>query len=144
MSPIHFHFLLPVSGLKNRTKLRRFLLNTATRAGRPLEDLGIVFCTDPYLLDINKRFLDHDYFTDIITFDLSATPRGPISAELYISVDRVKENAQSLGASFYMELHRVIFHGLLHLIGYSDKTPKAQKAMRAKEDEMLALYFKAP
>jgi rRNA maturation RNase YbeY len=143
MLPIHLHFLLPVSALKNRIKLRRFLLKTAKSAGRPIQDLGIVFCTDPYLLDINKRFLDHDYFTDIITFDLSATTHGPVSAELYISVDRVKDNAQSLGTPYYMELHRVIFHGLLHLLGYSDKTQKAQKTMRAKEDELLRLYFKA-
>lgn len=143
MSPVHFFFLLPVHSLKKRLLLRLFLQQRAKEHGRPLEQLTIVFCNDDYLLSINKQFLSHDYFTDIITFDLSSTPKGPIQAELYISVDRVRENACSLGIPFYKELHRVIFHGLLHLFGFSDKNKKAQQRMRAQEDALLLQYFQA-
>lgn len=142
MSPIHFYSLVPVYALKQRTRLRGFLQRTASANGRKVESLNIIFCNDAYLLDINKRFLKHDYFTDIITFDLSPQTGGPITAELYISVERVKENAQSIGVPFYKELHRVVFHGLLHLLGYTDKTDKAQKHMRSKEDALLLQYFK--
>jgi len=93
------------------------------------------------LLGINRDYLQHDYYTDIITFDLSPSSKSPLEAELYISIDRVKENASILGQPFYRELHRVIFHGLLHLLGYKDKQKKDQALMRALEDRLLAEYF---
>ena len=105
-----------------------------------LESLSIVFCSDEYLLHINKEYLKHDYYTDIITFDYSVTPRT-IVGEMYISVTRVKDNAKSFGTTFQRELYRVIFHGLLHLCGYKDKTPASSNEMRRKEEHYLGLYF---
>jgi rRNA maturation RNase YbeY len=94
-------------------------------------------------LSINKQFLNHDFYTDIITFDLAAHPSDPIQAEIYISIQRVKENATTLNIPFTKELHRVIFHGLLHLLGYRDKLKKDQLTMRSMEDKLLLLYFGA-
>jgi len=87
-------------------------------------------------------YLQHDYYTDIITFDLSPSANAPITAELYISVDTVKDNARDLGVPFYRELHRVVFHGLLHLLGYKDKNKKDQLLMREMEEKLLKQYFK--
>ena len=92
------------------------------------------------MLEINRQFLTHDFYTDIITFDLSET--NAIQAEIYISVDRVRDNALKLGVSFKSELHRVIFHGVLHLCGYKDKTKGEKEKMRDKEEFYLARYFK--
>ena len=100
-------------------------------------EISIVLCSDKYLLDMNKQFLHHDYFTDIITFDYSAGKT--ISGELYISVDRVKENAGKFKAKFEQELHRVIIHGVLHLCGYMDKSASDQRKMRSKEDQKLKM-----
>ncbi len=99
--------------------------------------IAIILCSDEYLLDINKKFLSHDYYTDIITFDYTEGKR--ISGELYISIDRVKENAKQLGVSFPNELHRVMIHGVLHLCGYKDKTRKDREMMRTKEDQKLKM-----
>jgi probable rRNA maturation factor len=92
------------------------------------------------VLEINKQYLAHDYFTDIISFELSA-PDSPAEGEIYISIDRVRDNAKTIGEPFYRELHRVIFHGTLHLCGYKDKTAAQKKLMRQKEDEYLTSYF---
>lgn len=127
--------------LKQRNRLKSFLASTAESSKRPLGSLNIIFCSDEHLLGINRDFLQHDYYTDIITFDLSASSRAPLEAELYISVDRVKENATTLGQPFYRELHRVIFHGLLHLLGYKDKQKKDQALMRKMEERLLGEYF---
>jgi rRNA maturation RNase YbeY len=99
------------------------------------ENIVIVFCSDSFLLDLNKKHLNHDYFTDIITF--SYTTLGRISGDLFISVDRVKENALKEGVSFERELERVVYHGVLHLCGYNDKTPEEIKEMRSKENYYL-------
>ena len=109
--------------------------------GTRLKSLACVFCTDDYLLVLNRKYLDHDTLTDIITFDLSdpATP-GVIDGELYISVERVKENAGLFGNSYQGELLRVIFHGMLHLCGYKDKTNEDLLLMRKQEDECLSYY----
>ena len=97
----------------------------------------IIFCSDPYILDINQRYLQHDYFTDIITFDYC---EGKVlSGDLFISIDTVRENAAEYGASFEEELNRVMVHGLLHLIGYDDHTPAEQQEMRSKEDYYLSI-----
>lgn len=127
--------------LKQRNRLKSFLASTAESSKRPLGSLNIIFCSDEHLLGINRDFLQHDYYTDIITFDLSASSKAPLEAELYISVDRVKENAITLGQPFYRELHRVIFHGLLHLLGYKDKQKKDQALMRKMEERLLGEYF---
>jgi len=108
---------------------------------KSLRRLDYIFCTDDYLLSLNRDFLKHDYFTDIITFDLSETDQ--IVGEVYISIDRVKDNAVSLENTFRQELLRVIFHGALHLCGFKDKKPKDIKLMRQKEEFYLGLHSKA-
>jgi probable rRNA maturation factor len=100
-----------------------------------------IFCTDNYLLQINKDFLGHDYYTDIISFGL-AGPGQPVEAEIYISVDRVRDNARNLEQPFRRELLRVIFHGALHLCGYRDKKKSEITIMRQKEDQYLRLFEK--
>ena len=99
------------------------------------ENIVLVFCSDSFLLDLNKKHLNHDYFTDIITFSYTTLDR--ISGDLFISVDRVKENALIEGVSFERELERVVYHGVLHLCGYNDKTPEEIKEMRSKENYYL-------
>lgn len=100
--------------------------------------LSFVFCTDDYLLEINKKFLDHDYYTDIITFDYNESTI--LSGDFIISIDRVKENAIMHQCAFHIELYRVIIHGVLHLLGFSDKTESQQKIMRELEDRYLSQY----
>ena len=100
-----------------------------------LGDINIIFCSDPYILGINLQYLSHDYFTDIITFDYSEKP--VISGDLFISVDSVRENALFYGTEFSEELHRVIVHGILHLIGYDDHTEADTAVMRSKENYYL-------
>lgn len=141
MNEVNFFYLELVSILKQRTQLKTFLQKTAKRAGRPIDTLNIIFCSDEYLLSINQQFLEHDYFTDIITFDLSDSKKGAINAEIYISYDRVKDNAKQMKTPISKELHRVIFHGLLHLLGYKDKLKKDEILMRQMEDKLLTKYF---
>lgn len=105
-----------------------------------LERLDYVFCTDSYLLELNRTHLNHDTYTDIITFPLSA-PNDPVISDIYISIDRVKENAATLNNPFAKELYRVIFHGALHLCGFKDKTKKEKQLMREKEEFYLGSYF---
>lgn len=124
-----------------RTLVKNFLKKLFTNEGQKLKELNIIFCTDEALLEINRTFLQHDYYTDIITFPLS-TGSEPIQAELYISIDRVRDNAKQSGVSFKEELHRVIFHGCLHLAGYGDKSSQQIKKMREREDHYLRLYAK--
>ena len=135
---IQFNFLEPVS-LTGRTRLKRFLITLFKRERKPLAELQYIFCSDPYLLEINRQFLQHDYYTDIISFDLSEKGQ-PTSGEIYISVDRVRDNAQNFDSSLRRELHRVIFHGALHLCGFKDKTPKDELEMRKMEEKYLGLY----
>jgi probable rRNA maturation factor len=104
---------------------------------KELGDVTIIFCSDDYLLEVNRQHLDHDYYTDIITFDYSDFPL--VSGDLFISVDRVKENAIDFNVSFEHELHRVIIHGFLHLCGYFDKSEGDELLMRSKENQALSL-----
>ena len=101
-------------------------------------DVAIVFCADDYLLEMNRQFLDHDYYTDIITFDYCE--ENIVSGDLFISIDRVKDNAQVLGEPYESELKRVCVHGVLHLCGYKDKTLKDEKKMRELENLYLERY----
>jgi probable rRNA maturation factor len=137
---IHFFFADTRISLRDRTRLKAFITTMFGKEGKKLSGLNYVFCSDEYLLDINRRFLNHDYYTDIITFDISEK-RAPIEGEIYISIDRVKENALSMNQSFRRELHRVIFHGVLHLCGYKDKSKADEAQMRAKENEYLDRYL---
>jgi probable rRNA maturation factor len=127
--------------LKNRVALKSFIEKRVKKEGLSIESLNYVFCSDKYLLEINKQFLDHNFYTDIISFDLSEEP-GKLIGEVYISVDRVKENAKTHGASFTEEFLRVIFHGALHFCGYKDKKPSDSKKMRQMEDLWLTAYMK--
>ena len=136
-----FHSLQPVV-LKNRRSLKVFIKQLFEREGKSILSLDIIFCSDEYLLEINNKHLQHDYYTDIITFDLSDPNSTQTTGELYISIDRVKDNALSLQAKFSIELLRVVFHGALHLCGFKDKTPTDIKRMREKENEYLNLYLK--
>lgn len=102
-----------------------------------LGEISVVFCSDEHLLEMNKEYLQHDYYTDIITFDY--TQGDLVSGDLFISVDRVEDNADEFDVPFQDELHRVCVHGLLHLCGYKDKSPDDEKLMRLKENEMLEL-----
>ncbi|PWV53874.1 rRNA maturation RNase YbeY [Chitinophaga sp. S165] len=126
--------------LKNKTRLKAFIKDLFAREGQGLQNLQYVFCTDEYLLQINQEFLQHDTLTDIVTFELGEDP-DVTEGEIYISVDRVKENAMKFGVTEEQELHRVIFHGALHLCGYKDKTKDQSALMREKENECLELYF---
>jgi probable rRNA maturation factor len=131
------------SKLKNKKKLSAFLDELVKKNLKKVEktSLTYIFCTDDYLLSINKEFLKHKTLTDIITFDLSETT-NMLQGEIYMSVDRIKENAEKFGVSYEQELHRVIFHGALHLCGFKDKNEEDQKKMRRKEDLCLKEYFK--
>jgi probable rRNA maturation factor len=127
--------------LANRVALKSFIEKRVKKEGFSIETLTYVFCSDKYLLKMNKDFLSHNYYTDIISFDLSETP-GNLIGEVYISVDRVKDNAKTHGTTLKEELHRVIFHGALHFCGYKDKKPADTIKMRQMEDRWLAAYMK--
>ncbi len=127
--------------LGNRVALKAFLEKQLKKEGIQIECLQYVFCSDKYLLDINKQFLNHDYYTDIISFDLSET-KGVLIGDIYISVDRVKENAKTMKTTQGNELLRVIFHGALHFCGYKDKKPADAKLMRSMEDKWINAYLK--
>ena len=123
--------------LNNKRILYNWIYSLVLSEKKEPGEITVILCSDQFLLDMNKKFLDHDYYTDIITFDYCAG--NIISGELYISVDRVKENAKSFEVSFAHELHRVMAHGILHLCGYKDKKKLDVLLMRKKEDEKLKM-----
>lgn len=139
--PIQFFLLNKSILLANRKGLKLFIFKIFRKEKRKLLQLNYIFCSDDFLLKINNLHLEHNYFTDIITFDLSELP-NQIIGEIYISTDRVKENASLIGVTINEELHRVIIHGVLHLCGYKDKTAKQKKDMRLLENKYLQKYFK--
>jgi rRNA maturation RNase YbeY len=124
--------------LKDSKKYTDWIKKILISESHQFADISYVFCTDKYLLDLNKKFLGHNTYTDIISFDYSEGNR--ISGEIYISTERVKENAQRYNVEFDTELKRVMAHGILHLVGYKDKTEEDQKVMRAKEDEKMDMF----
>lgn len=169
MATITFHAIEDMGWFRQRNLVRSLLLDIFRKEKTPLDTLTIVFCSDAYLLGINQEFLNHDTYTDIITFDLtglqldgpelihsaaptqktrpdSRTTRGTIQAprvgEIYISVDRIAENAAALGVDRKAELRRVMIHGCLHLCGYKDKLNADKTLMRRKEDQYLSLLSK--
>ena len=137
---VHFHYLQSFP-LANRTLLKEFVASLFKKEKTRLNSLSYIYCSDKYLLNINKQFLKHDFYTDIVTFNLAERSK-PVSGEIYISIDRVRDNAINFDVSFNKELHRVIFHGALHLCGYRDKSPADQRLMRRMEDQYLRQYFK--
>lgn len=131
---------LPKTERLPKKRLKDWLQVVANQHGaKKIKQLNLVFMTDDQLLEVNRQYLDHDYYTDIITFDHSDQPSKIIEGDLYISLDRVKENAGHHGVSVSEECYRVMVHGLLHLLGFEDKNPEAAAIMRQKEEEMLKL-----
>ncbi|MBO8470203.1 MAG: rRNA maturation RNase YbeY [Bacteroidetes bacterium] len=122
---------------RNKTRTNRWLRLVAESEIKRIGDISIIFCSDNYILDVNQKYLQHDYFTDIITFDYCEGDR--LSGDLFISVDSVRENSIEYGTDFADELNRVIVHGLLHLIGYDDHTEADVAVMRKKENYYLSL-----
>ena len=116
----------------SKKELKEAVKDLTQQEGKTLKDLSIVFTDDDYLLEVNNQYLNHDYFTDVITFDYSSFPE--VSGDVMISLDRVKDNAATLNQSFELEFYRVVFHGVLHLCGYKDKTDADAAVMRSKED----------
>ena len=127
----------PKFDFKEKRLTNRWLKLVAESEIRRLGDISIIFCSDYYILDVNMKYLQHDYFTDIITFDYCEG--DTVSGDLFISVDSVRENAAFYGTEFKDELNRVIVHGVLHLIGYDDHSEEDIKEMRAKENYYLSL-----
>lgn len=123
--------------IKNKTSVRQWVNETITAEGFKLNELNYIFCSDEYLLQINQQYLDHDTYTDIVTFDNSEKV-GVIISDIFISIPRIKENAARFKVSETDELHRVIIHGALHLLGYKDKSTADKKKMTEKEDYYLA------
>lgn len=137
MAAIHF-FSEDVDFVpKSKMNLRAWIKQTAEDEGYTVGELNFIFCSDAYLLTVNQEFLQHDTFTDIVTFDHSERA-GRLAGDIFISIDRVKDNASSFKVREADELHRVIIHGVLHLCGYGDKTVKEKAAMTAREDHYLA------
>ncbi|WP_114790290.1 rRNA maturation RNase YbeY [Niabella yanshanensis] len=135
---VQFHFQKAIV-LRERRKLKQFIADRLSKeGGKEGSEINFIFCSDDELLEINRNHLDHDYYTDIITFDLSEKGSKILVSDIYISVDRVRDNATTEGVATATELQRVIFHGLLHLIGYKDKSAAQEKEMRSMEEKWMA------
>lgn len=138
--PIKFFFAGVKIVLSERKRLKIFIEGMLKRENRKLISLSIVFCTDKYLLEINRQYLGHDYYTDIVTFNL-AEDNEFIEGEVYISIDRIRENALINLVTTKHELHRVLLHGILHLCGYKDKLKSEKDTMTRMENHMLQKYL---
>ena len=133
---IIFHFEDVSFDIPDEEKLKDWLCSVAQKEGKPFFEVNYIFCSDEYLRKINVEYLNHDYYTDIITFPYD---NQAVHGDMFISSERVAENAQTNNVSFYEELYRVMVHGVLHMIGYGDKTPGEEKVMREKENFYLDL-----
>lgn len=136
--PVSFHFEDVTFDLPDEEKLTDWLLGVAETEGKDFVEVNYIFCSDERLREMNVEFLDHDYYTDVITFPYA---EDAVHGDVFISSERVADNAQSLGVSFEHELCRVLVHGVLHLAGYLDKTEEAEKVMREREDFYLKRIF---
>ena len=132
---ISFNFVETKDILSKKNKIKAWIKSVVEKRGMKVGDISYIFCKDEYLLDINQNYLNHDDFTDIISFDYS--DKDKVAGDLFISVERVMENAQNLNQEFEQELYRVIIHGVLHLLGLKDKTKAQEKEMRKAEEECL-------
>ena len=135
--PIHFFYEETNFKAKSVGALRNWIHQSILAEDQTLQELNFIFCSDDYLLKMNQQFLNHDTFTDVITFDHSEQNKA-IYGDIFISIDRIKENAKSFNNSFIIELNRVMIHGTLHLLGYKDKKPADKIRMTEKENEYLA------
>ena len=138
MPAIHFFEEGITYKLKHKTAIRQWVTSTIQAEGYKLKQLAYIFCHDNYLLQINRQYLNHDTYTDIITFDNSDIEKV-IIGDIFISIDRIRENAAKLNITETDELHRVIIHGALHLLGYKDKTSVTKQKMTQKEDFYLKM-----
>ncbi len=136
--PVFFHNEQIRFQLKNKLALKRWVNDIIRQYRNQTGTLNFIFTTDDYLLAINRQYLNHDNYTDIITFDNSDDDKK-IEGDIYISIERVKENAEKLKINFENEVHRVMIHGVLHLLGYEDKSPAKKKNMREQENQALKL-----
>jgi probable rRNA maturation factor len=136
--PIAFHSEEIDFELGNSEKLAEWIEASASAEGKAISAVNFIFCSDDYLYQMNMDYLQHDTYTDVITFPYSSQEDNFIEGDIFISVERTAENAKKFGVSAELELHRVMIHGVLHLIGYDDKTSTKKKIMTAKEDEYLA------
>ena len=136
MNKIYIYRADKLAVVENKKKVKELLLNLFEQENIALERLNYIFCSDEYLLQMNKEFLNHYTLTDIITFPLSDAGR-PVYGEVYLSVERVKENAKAFQVEYQNELLRVMIHGALHLCGHSDKTKADKNQMRARENYYL-------
>ena len=137
---IYFNYQVPVN-IRFKKELIKTVESIFLKEGIKAEALSVVFCSDEYLLKINIDFLKHDTYTDIISFNYAPSTE-PVNGELYISIDRIRENAKQFNTSIEMERARVIFHGVLHFCGYKDKTKDEKSLMRKKEEQYLKSYYK--
>ncbi len=140
MSRTSIHFFTEDTSfiLKQKTPVRNWIVATIEAEAYRLKELNFIFCSDAYLLEMNQGYLNHDTYTDIITFDNSDTPKK-IVGDIFISIDRIHENAKNFEVSEKDELHRVIIHGVLHLLGYADKGKEKKAQMTDKENQYLSL-----
>ena len=136
--PIEFHSEDVEFSLSNPEQVADWIATIIEQHDFELAGLTYIFCSDDYLHQINVEYLDHDTLTDIITFD-NADEEGVVESDIFVSIDRVKDNAQTLGIPFEDELHRVLIHGVLHLLGFKDKTDEQEALMRKQEDSCLSL-----
>ena len=125
--------------LSQKIPTRQWLTSVATNEGFSVGELNYIFCSDDYLLQVNREYLEHDYYTDIITFD-NSEEENRLEGDIFVSIDRVRDNARQLNVPEEQELRRVLAHGLLHLCGYGDKTDEEVNQMRQKEEESLASW----
>jgi rRNA maturation RNase YbeY len=140
MASIHFYAEDIPFKIKHTLKIKQWITSAIEKEKHSLKSLNYIFCSDQALLQQNIQYLQHNTLTDIITFDLSERA-GQVEGEIYISIDRVKENASKYSKTFEDELHRVLIHGVLHLVGYRDKKPTQKAAMRKREDYYLKRLF---
>lgn len=122
----------------NQSKVKHWIEKCVINEAKMMGDISIIFCSDNYLLEVNKQYLKHDYFTDIITFDY--TEGNIVAGDLFLSIDRIKENATALNTGFDQEFLRVVIHGILHLLEYNDKTTREKEVMTEKENFYLSKY----
>lgn len=123
--------------LKGKLKTKKWITTIVNNEAQKTGDINIIFCSDEYLLQVNKQYLDHDYYTDIITFNYNT---DKVNGDLFISIDRVAENAEKQNVPRGTEMLRVIIHGVLHLLGYNDKSPEEEKVIRQKEDKAIEIF----
>jgi len=142
-APIYFFTEEVKYTLKNKIQIRNWIKDTITAEGYELEELNFILCSDEYLLAMNQQYLKHDTYTDVITFDNSEELKT-IVGDIFISIERIQENARQFKGTTQQELCRVMIHGTLHLLGYKDKGKEAKALMTQKEDQYLALLNAEP